>query len=104
MKTLFQLSIAILIGTIIATFIPAQSLVTNEAQITQDGKRARIEVEGGVSGKWFLIERVNKNDPNGKGFDPSMTYMISDFKPVVKQLKNGKFLIQFECSICEGLP
>jgi len=71
---------------------------------TADGQKARIEIEGGVSGKWLTIDRVNKSDVNGKGFDPSMTYLISEFKPIVKRLKSDKWLIQFECNVCEGLP
>jgi hypothetical protein len=103
MITALRCSFAALIGVVIARLIMAQSLVTDNLP-TADGKRARIEIEGGVSGVWFVIERINKSDPNGKGFDPSQTYMISEFRPTVKPLKNSKFLIQFTCNICEDLP
>jgi hypothetical protein len=69
-----------------------------------DGQPTRIEVKGGVSGVWLRVERVNKTALEPKGFDPSFTYLISEFKPVVKKLKGDKWLIQFTCNLCEDLP
>ena len=106
LKTLLKCSVAALAGVLIAKLLLAQSLTTDNLP-TMDGKPGTIKIEGGVSGVWFTIGRVNKSDPHPSGtgaFDPSQTYMISDFQPVIKKMKNGKFLIQFECNICQDLP
>lgn len=103
MKTL-QYSLAALTGVIIAKLILAQSFVTNDAKMTANGQPARIEVSGGVSGTWLTVERANKNDSEAKGFDPSYTYLLSDFKPLVKKLRNGKWEIQFTSEIAEDIP
>jgi hypothetical protein len=85
----------------------AQTAASIDVEKPLDKKPGQILVRGGVSGIWLKVERINKNDPapSGEGgFDPSVTYLVSDFRPVVRPLKDGKWLIQFDCSICEGLP
>lgn len=98
-KFILHCSIAALLGTLLA-----MAWAQSPTSTPLDGKRPRIEVEGGVSGVWFTIERINKTDPNGKGFDPSFCYMLSNYKPLIKKLKNGKYLIQFTSEIAEDLP
>jgi hypothetical protein len=64
----------------------------------------KLIIAGGVSGNWLTIGRANLKDPLAKGYDPSFTYIVSDFEPRVHRMKNGKWIIQFECSICGDLP
>jgi len=99
-------SIAALIGVLLAKCIFGQSFVSDGLPAS-DGKATRIQIEGGVSGVWLTVERANKTDPRptGKGgFDPSYTYLLSDFKPLIKKLKNGKWEIQFTAEIAENIP
>lgn len=105
LKFIVFCSLSALLGLLLAKFMFGQPAVSFDAtRPLGEEAPSRIEVKGGVSGAWLVINRANKKDPRGRGFDPSYTYMISDFKPMVKQLKSGKWQIQFECSICEGLP
>jgi hypothetical protein len=97
-------SIAALVGILIAKLVLAQTAVPFEIERPADGQPTRIEIKGGVSGTWLVVGRANKMAPDAKGFDPSYTYLISEFKPIVKKLKSGKYEIQFTCDICEGLP
>ena len=100
LKFILGCSVAALCGVL--TAILAQNFADGSLPAS-DGKPTQIVVEGGVSGKWFVISRINTSAPDGKGFDPSQVYMISDFKPIVKK-RGDKWLIQFECNICEDLP
>lgn len=106
MNPLFALrcSLAALVGIIIAKLVLAQTAVPFDIERPADGQPTRIEVKGGVSGTWLIVSRANKMAPDARGFDPSYTYLISDFKPMVKKLRNGKYQIQFTCDICEDLP
>jgi hypothetical protein len=107
MSLLFALrcSVAALVGIMIAKLVLAQTAVPFDmGERPADGQPSRIEIKGGVSGTWLIVGRANKTAPDAKGFDPSYTYLVSDFKPIVKKLRSGKYEIQFTCDICEGLP
>ena len=101
-----------LIATAVAALAATALLYSQSAapfDVTQptDKQPSHIDISGGVSGTWLVIDRANKtdNDPVGKGgFDPSYTYLISDFKPLVKKLRNGKWEIQFTAEIAENIP
>jgi hypothetical protein len=97
-------SVAALVGITIAKLVLAQTAAPFDIERPADGQPTRIEIKGGVSGTWLIVGRANKNAPDAKGFDPSYTYLVSDFKPMVKRLKDGKYLVQFTCDICEDLP
>src|SRR4030095_15495725 len=103
MKFLLKCSLAALAGVLLAKLVLGQSAATFDIERPADGQPTRIEVKGGISGTWLVVERVNKTALEPKGFDPSFTYLMSDFKPMIKKLKDGKYLIQFTCDICEGL-
>jgi len=104
MNKLFMGTIGALLGTLLAKLVLSQSAAPFDIDRPADGQPTRIEVKGGVSGTWLRVERANKSAPDAKGFDPSYTYIISDFKPMVKKLQSGKYQIQFTCDICEDLP
>jgi len=102
------LSIAALVGVLLARFIFGQGAATFDlGQTPKNEAPVRIVVHGGVSGNWMSIERANKSDlaPVGEGgFDPSYTYILVDFKPLVKKLRNGRYEIQFTAEIAEDIP
>ena len=104
MNLLLRCSLAALVGILVAKWVLAQTAVPFDIGRPADGQPTRIEIKGGVSGTWLVVGRANKNAPDARGFDPSYTYLISDFKPMIKKLRNGKYEIQFTCDICEGLP
>jgi hypothetical protein len=107
LKMILWCSLMALLGVILARALFGQGAVSIDLTRPLDGERSRIIISGGVSGDWLRIERANKTDPNpvGKGgFDPSYCYLISDFKPIAKKLKNGKWLIQFTAEIAQDLP
>jgi hypothetical protein len=101
---LLQCSLAALIGVILAKLLLAQTSVPFDVTRPLDGQPSRIEVKGGVSGVWLIVGRANTQDPLGKGFDPSYTYLLVNYKPKVKQLKDGRWLIQFTSEIAEDIP
>ena len=104
MKSLLMWSVGALAGTLLAKLVLSQVAVPFDVDRPADGQPTRIEVKGGVSGTWLTVGRANKNAPDARGFDPSYTYLVSDFKPIVKKLRSGKYLVQFTCDICGGLP
>jgi hypothetical protein len=53
---------------------------------------------------WLSVNSYNHADWLHDGYDPSFTYILSQYRPVVVQSKNGQWQITFECSICGGLP
>jgi len=55
-------------------------------------------------GRWLTIGRINTTDPDQKGFEPNMTYLICKFKPVVKQLANGYYEVTFTSEFTKNLP
>lgn len=106
-KLLLWCAICVVIGLILARWIFGQGAASFDVEKPMDGQPSRILVSGGVSGTWLEIKRANthQGNPAGKGgFDPSYTYLLSDFKPTVKKLKSGRWEIQFTSEIAEGLP
>ncbi len=77
----------------------------NLPEIAREAKT--IEVIGKIAGesrKWMWIGRINTTERPEFGFDPSMTFIICDYKPMVKKLKDGRYQIQFTSEIAENIP
>ena len=54
---------------------------------------------------WLTAVNVDRCDRyDERGYDPSYTYMLCDYKPIAKKLKNGKWEITFVSEIAEKLP
>ena len=66
----------------------------SDARIVPGTHFKTINIEGGVSGLWLQIMRHNHQD-DPKGFDPSVTNLVCDFKPVATKRKDGKWEITF---------
>ena len=75
-----------------------------EAPATAEQPPERILFAGGVSGLWLTVVRTNTKDPEAKAFDPSYTYLLCSFKPLVRKLANGQYEITFTSEIAEKLP
>jgi len=79
---------------------PAESVMTS-----RDARA--IPVEGKIAGDWrawLWISRVNLRDTESRGFDPSYTVLLSDYKPIVRKLDNGKWSVTFTSEIAQGIP
>lgn len=96
---------AILAPIIMFSFLSAGAQTFTESTIATDkahlfnapnGKTdvMTIKLNGGVSGTWLTIARHNHRD-DPKGFDPSMTSIVVDFKPVATKRKDGRWEITF---------
>ena len=60
---------------------------------------------GGVKNeKWLIVMRFDTKGTDQHGFDPSFTYCVSRYKPVVKKLPNGMWQVSFTSEIAENLP
>jgi hypothetical protein len=55
-----------------------------------------VDFAGGVAGQWLRVQRSNTKAHDQRGWDPSYVSIVSDFRPVVLPMENGKFVIQFE--------
>lgn len=64
----------------------------------------QVFFENPHNGRWLTVIRFDCASNKDKGFDPSFTYAVSKFKPVVKKYRDGMYQITFECEICQNLP
>jgi len=64
----------------------------------------QIFICGGIHGRWLTISRFDTKAPDQRGFDPSFTYEICKFKPIVKKLPNGYWQISFTSELAENIP
>jgi hypothetical protein len=88
-----------------------QSPVPNQTPTRpQEETRRVLYVWGKVADEWKLwlyVTRANLKDDERRGFDPSYTVMLSDYKPIVRKLDNGKYTITFTNELAElngGIP
>jgi len=93
----------------IALAVNGQIIVTptteNKGDIAAEAKM--IEVIGKVAGdwhKWMTIRRINTTERPERGFDPCMTFIVVDYKPIIKKMKSGAYQISFTSEIAQDLP
>lgn len=53
---------------------------------------------------WLSVNSFAKGDWVKDGYHPSFTYVLCQYKPVVKQLPNGQWQITFVSDIAENIP
>jgi hypothetical protein len=54
---------------------------------------------------WLSVNTFNRADEWVKeGYNPSYTYLVSQYKPIVKKMGNGQWQITFTSEIAQGLP
>jgi hypothetical protein len=90
MKTLFQISLVALIGVLAAKLILAQTVVMPQTFI-RDGERVLL-LKGRVADQlktWLVIEAHNGAQWKERGYDPSFTRVVCDFKPLFRKLPHG---------------
>jgi hypothetical protein len=71
-----------------------------------DGDRL-LMVKGQVADElrgWLVIEAHNGHEWAKRGFDPSYTRLVSDYKPMARKLPNGQWEIAFTSEIAENIP
>jgi hypothetical protein len=105
MKTIEIIIVVTIISIVLALLqIRGEPEYARATEVIDTNPPPQLIIAGGVSGNWLTIGRANLKDPLAKGYDPSYTYILTDFEPRVHRMKNGKWIIQFECSICKDLP
>src|SRR5262252_6563395 len=99
--------IFLVLGIVLA--VHRQAIITptteNKGDLAAEAKM--IEIIGKVAGdwkKWMTIRRINTTEKPERGFDPSMTFIVVDYKPIVKKMKSGAYQISFTSEIAEDLP
>lgn len=73
----------------------------------QDGDRillVKCKFTGDAPRVWLVVEAHNGHEFKERGFDPSLTRVLSDYKPVFRKLPSGQWEIGFESEVAEGLP
>ena len=55
-----------------------------------------VDFAGGVAGNWLRVERHNTKAHDARGWDPSYVSIVSDYRPVVLPMSDGRFVIHFE--------
>lgn len=64
-------------------------------------------VRGRVAGEersWLFIRSANHRDWMQQGYEPSYTYVICDYKPMVKKRDDGTWEITFTSEVAENIP
>ena len=51
---------------------------------------------------WLKVYQFDGKDAK-RGYDPSYTYLVSDYKPLIKKI-GGKWQVTFTSELAEGLP
>jgi len=82
----------------------AQTAVT---PVTTTGQERTITIQGKVADGtryWLSIEAHNGAAFDDRGFEPSYTRIVSDYKPMFRKLASGQWEIMFTSEIAEELP
>lgn len=101
--TMICLAIAVALRLAFET-ITAQTVQTPTDTVANT---TAISVQGKVADKWrtwLWVRRVNTKDYDARGYDPSYTVLVSDYKPIVRKLDSGKYSITFTSEIAQDLP
>ena len=70
---------------------------------TNDTARDIVLVDK-IHGKWLTVGRIDKSDCDAHGYNPSMTYILVHFKPIVKRYGPDRYQIMFTSEIAEDIP
>ena len=100
MKFTLCCSVAALIGTLAGVIIGQVVEVPNEATVTAD--HVFVWKFYGERRAWLKAYRYDGKDAKN-GYDPSFTFLVSDYVPVTKKV-NGKYQISFTSEIAKDLP
>ncbi len=53
---------------------------------------------------WLSVNSFAKGDWVKDGYNPSFTYVLSQYKPMVKKLPDGQYQITFASEIAQDVP
>lgn len=114
MKTMIAaLMIAVIGRVVFEANLKAQTLApqtTNEKQtLTKIAPTSGPQIftfRGGVNNAgWLVVKRHNAKALDQKqDFDPCFTSVVSDYKPIVRKMENGKYEIEFTSDLAGKLP
>ena len=108
----------ILVGLVLGSYLCAQTFnvekpktfhekpnLFNVEEPKPNAEPKNLYLVGGVNPEpWLQIIRTNTKDPDARpGYDPCYTYLLCDYKPIVKP-KGDKWEVTFVSSIAEKLP
>ena len=68
-----------------------------------NAERTEVTFTGGWHDEWLKVRRHNHPSAEERGFDPSYTNLVSDFKPIVTK-RGDKWEIEFTSELTQGLP
>jgi hypothetical protein len=54
--------------------------------------------------RWLIVEAHNGVEFDERGFDPSYTRMVTDYKPTARKMENGQWEVTFSSEGAEDLP
>ena len=66
-----------------------------------------ILIKGKVAGDlktWLVVEGHNGYQWQSNGYDPCLTRVVCDYKPMMRKMQNGQWEIMFVSPIAENLP
>lgn len=64
----------------------------------------KCKFTGDAPRNWLIVEAHNSYEFRERGYDPSYTRIVADYKPKVRKMENGQWEIQFTSEVAEGLP
>lgn len=109
-RTIYWFSLALIVAlvlwhcTVHAQTVEVYNVFGKQDDANWKNAARQIFIAGGLSGRWLTIGRVNTTAPDQRGFDPSFTYVISKYIPIVKKLPNGNYEITFTSEFTKNLP
>jgi len=107
MKTTLYFSISVLLVALVCRAIVSQQVATDKTYLYVLSRNKTLMVQGKVAGDlkaWMVIQSFNGKDFPGNGFDPTYTHITADYKPMFRQLHDGRWEILFTSPIAENLP
>lgn len=104
--------ILVVVASVLLMGYGASQQVDTIVNATQylEGRERVLMIKGRTAGKvepWLWVEAHNGYHWKEEGYNPSYTRLVSEYKPVVKQLKTGQWQIQFISELAEkdaGIP
>lgn len=105
MKLSLYYSLVVLAVVLLTRLVMAQVVETRPEYIV-NGDRI-LMIKGRTAGSvdvWLWIEAHNGPQWHEEGFHPSLTRIVSQYKPLARKLPTGQYEIKFISEIATDLP
>ena len=103
MTARFVLACAIA-ALIIVTVIKCGAQPLDRDYVLQTPKKVALQWHFHDEWRVWITAYSYDSDYKTEGYHPSFTYIVSDYRPIVKQLPNGKWQITFTDELSKDLP